>query len=165
MNTAEKENTSMNFLRKMDKLCHSLSVSQGRMFEKSILEGIPSYSFIKSFMCSNEAYELDLLNLESAGITEVEIYQSVKSKIKTRRGEILSFPLMHFIGYFYRSASYMLGIKSRTLFQEIPVKFLVENYLTLHSLSIEEAIKEAVEANKCVSKSNEEKFLEIYKQI
>ena len=155
----------MNFLRKMDELCHSLSISQARMFERSVEDGIPSHFFIKSFMLSNEVRQLDKLNLESVGITETEIYFSIKDKIKTTRGEVLPYPIMHFLGYFYRSAAYLSNLSSSYLLKNIPPRFLINNYKTLHSLSIEEAIKESFIVNKIEIKTNEERFIEIYKTL
>lgn len=155
----------MNFSRKMDELCHSLSLSQARIFDRSVEEGIPSFFFIKSFMLSEEARALDELNLESSGITETEIFDTIKNNVLTKRGDILPYSVIHFIGYFYRSAAYMLNSSSRSLYQDILPKFLVDNYPTLHSLPIEEAIKEALEANNVKQKSKEEIFFEVYKTL
>lgn len=160
-----KENILMNFLRKMDDLGHSLASSQARMFERSVEDGIPSYFFIKSFMASYECSMLDELNLESAGINEVEIYDVVSKKVKIRRGEILSYPIMHFIGYFYRSASYLLDVSSKYLLENISPKILMSNYLTIHSLPIEEAVKEIFSICNIEIKSKEDIFFDIYKSI
>lgn len=154
----------MNYLRGFDKLCHTLSLSQARIFERSVEDGIPSYTFIKSFMLSSSAKSLDELNLESAGLSELEIYNEIKDKIKTRRGNTLSYPVIHFIGYFYRSAVYMSGLSSKYIFNTISVKYLENNYLTLHSLSIVEAIKEAFDALKIEQEDKTKKFIELYKE-
>lgn len=152
----------MNYLKRMDEIGHSLSLSQARIFERSVEDGLPSLFFIKSFLLSYEARQLDELNLDYAGITEVEIYEVIKNKIKSRRGRLLPFPVMHFIGYFYRSAAYLHGVSSSLLYEKIPPKFLVDNYETLHSLAIEDAIKEAFEVNKVKIKSKLERFFEIF---
>lgn len=155
----------MNFSRKMDELCHSLALSQARIFERSIEDGIPSYFFIRSYMTSNEVRFVDELDLERSGLNELEIYESIKNRIKTRNGELLPYPVMHFIGYFYRSAAYLTKLNSKYLFENISPKYLLTNYETLHSLPIEEAIKEAIEIFKLETKSKEELFVEIYKTI
>ena len=155
----------MNFSRKMDKFAHNICLSQARMFEKSVDDGLPSYFFIKSFMKSPQARAYDELNLDYANITEVEIYDSIKNRIKIKRGTILPYPIMRFIGYFYRAASYLLDVKSTFLFDNISPKYLSDNYLTLHSLSIEEAIKEVFASKDIHLKTKEEILRDIYKKM
>lgn len=155
----------MNYSRKLDKLCHTLATSQARIFDRSVEEGLPSFFFIKSFMLSLEAKALDELCLEQSGINEVEIFESIKQKIKSHRGELLPYPVIHFIGYFYRATSYLTNITSKTLLEKIPPKFLVNNYSTLHSLPIESAIDEVFEINKIKVKTKEELFFDIYKNL
>ena len=155
----------MNYLRKMDEIGHSLATSQARIFERSIEDDLPSFFFIKSFMLSYEARQLDELNLDYAGITEVEIYEVIKNRIKSKRGQLFSYPVMHFLGYFYRSAAYLHGVSSSLLYEKIPPKFLVDSYQTLHSLPIEEAIKEAFEVNNLKVKTKLERFFEIFPNL
>ena len=154
----------MKYSRKMDERCHSLSIMQGRLFERSVEFHIPSYFFIKSFMLSEEAMALDDLDLEKAGITEVEIFNSIKSKIDITRGCLLPYQLMRFIGYFYRSASYLYDVSSKYLYQHIPVKSLISSYDSLHSLPIEEAINDMLSIHKVDLKTKEELFSEEYKK-
>ena len=149
----------------MDELCHSLSVSQARIFDRSVKNGISSYFFIKSFMLSNQARELDNLNLEGAGLTEVDIFDAICEKVSIRRGELLPYEIIHFIGYFYRSASYLCGVTSKYLYKNIPPKFLVNNFKTLHAIAIEDAIEEVFDALHLITKSKNELFIEIYKKI
>ncbi len=154
----------MNYLREFDKLCHTLSLSQARIFERSVEDGIPSYTFIKSFMLSSSAKSLDELNLESTGLSEIEIYEDIKDRIKTRRGKLLPYPIIRFIGYFYRSAAYMSGLSSKYIFNTISVKYLENNYLTLHSLSIVGAVNEVFDALKIEQEDKTKKFIELYKE-
>lgn len=163
MNIDVKENFLMNSLRKMDKLGHSLSTLQANIFEKSVEKGLPSFFFIKSFMVSDLARDLDELNLESAGLTEIEIFDVVKSNIKIKRGKLVSYPIMRFLGYFYRSASYLYKLSSKFLYKNIPPKILIESYDSLHALPIEEAIKDVFDILKINIESNEEIFIKLYK--
>ena len=163
MNIDEKEIILMNSLRKMDKLGHSLSTLQANIFEKSVEKGIPSFFFIKSFMVSDLARDLDELSLESAGLTEVEIFEVVKSNIKINRGKIVSYPVMRFLGYFYRSASYLYKLSSKFLYKNIAPKMLIESYDSLHALPIEEAIKDVFDILEINIESNEEIFIKLYK--
>lgn len=132
----------MKFLRSVDHLSYSLASSQARIFEKSVSFGIPSKIFIKSFMTSNEALWLDNLNLNIAGLSEIEIFDAISNKVITKKGELYPFSVMHYIGYFYRMASYLTGLSSKELYKKIKPELLIRNYQTLHSLSIEEAIEE-----------------------
>lgn len=152
----------MSFLRKFDKVISNLAHSQAMIFERSVEDGVSSKMFIKCFMLSNEARKLDELSLEMAGLSEIEIFESIKKKIKTKRGHLLSYPMMHFIGYFYRSAVYLSGYSSKHIYEKIPVDFLIKNYKVLHSFAIEEAVRESFEILKIEKYDLYKRFKEIY---
>lgn len=154
----------MNFSKNLDNLGSKLAHSQAMIFEKSVEDGIPSKYFIKCFLLSPEAYFMDELNLDRPGITEAEIYQSVKSRIHTKKGQLLPFLVMHFIGYFYRAAAYLTNYTSKQLYQMIPVDLLIRNYVVLHSFAIEEAIREVFEMLDIKEQTPYEKFKEIYQK-
>ena len=153
----------MNSLRRVDKLCHSISTTQANIFERSVEKGFSSFIFIKSFMLSDYAKNFDILNLESDGLTELEIICSLKKNIQTRNGIILSYPVMRFLGYFYRSASYLYNLSSKYLFKVMPPKKIVSSYETLHALPIEEAIKEMIELLNIKPETKEEKYIRLLK--
>ncbi len=153
----------MKFLRKVDALSHSLASSQGRIFEKSISFGIPSKKFIKSYMLSNEASLIDELKLDVAGLSEIEIFDSIANRITNKNGTLYSFSVMHYTGYFYRIASYLTGHSSRFIYQHIKPDLINRNYQTLHSLPIEEAIKEVFEIINYKEEDKYELFKKIYK--
>lgn len=152
----------MKYLRNVDHLSYSLASSQARIFERSVALGIPSKTFVRSFLLSNEAKRIDDLNLDIAGLTEGEILDTISKRIKTRRGEIYPFAVMHFMGYFYRMASYLTGHHSKDLYRQIKPEFLFKNYQTLHALSIEEAIKETFEMMHIEEKDKYALFKKIY---
>lgn len=132
----------MRFLRSVDNLSHALASSQARIFENSVSFGIPSKTFIRSYMLSKESKLIDELVVDVAGLSENELFDEIGKKIKTKRGELYSYSIMHYIGYFYRMASYLTGYGSSQLYQSIKPSLLHKNYRTLHALPIEEAIKE-----------------------
>ena len=68
----------MSFLRKFDKVISNLAHSQAMIFERSVEDGVSSKMFIKCFMLSNEARKLDELSLEMAGLSEIEIFESIR---------------------------------------------------------------------------------------
>ena len=135
----------MRFSRNVDALSHSLASSQARIFEQSVSLGIPSKTFIRSYMASPQARSIDELDLDKAGLSEIEIFDAVSNKIVTRIGEIYPFPVMHYIGYFYRMAAYLTELSSVELYRQIKPDLLFKNYQNLHSLSIEDAIGEVFE--------------------
>ena len=152
----------MKFLRSVDNLSYLLASSQARLFEKSVSLGIPSKIFVKSFMTSNEALWLDNLNLNAAGLSEIEIFDEVSKRINTKKGKLFSFSAMHYIGYFYRMAAYLTGFSSKELYKKIKPELLFRNYQTLHSLSIEEAIKEIFDIANVKLEDKYSSFKKIY---
>ena len=153
----------MKFLRSVDSLSYSLASSQARIFEKSVSFGIPSKIFIRSYMLSQEAKLIDSLNITGDGLSEDDIFDSISKKIKSSKGELYSFSLMHYIGYFYREAAYLTGLSSRQLYQSIKPDILKRNYNVVHSLSIEEAIKEIFEITNVEIEDKYSLFKKIYK--
>ena len=153
----------MKFLRNVDSLSRSLALSQARIFENSVSFGIPSKIFIRSYMLSDEVMLIDSLNLNVAGLTEREVFDVVSKKITNKRGMLYSFSIMHFIGYFYRMAAYLSGYSSKQLYEYIKPDLLNRNYQTLHSLPIEEAIKEVFEITQFKIEDKYEYFRKIYK--
>ena len=153
----------MKFLRSVDSLSYSLASSQARIFEKSVSFGIPSKIFIRSYMLSQEAKLIDSLNLTGDGLSEDDIFDNISKKIKTNKGELYSFSVMHYIGYFYREAAYLTGLSSRQLYQSVKPDILKRNYNAIHSLSIEEAIKEIFEITNVEIEDKYSLFKKIYK--
>ena len=152
----------MKFLRSVDNLGHSLALLQARIFESSVSNGLPSQFFIKSFMLSYEAECIDNLMLNISGLTEIEIFDSIKNNIKSKRGELFPYPVIHWIGYFYRMMAYLTGWSSKFIYKKITPSFLLKNYKTLHSLSIESQIEEIINLKKLKPIDNFEKFKKIY---
>lgn len=153
----------MKFLRSVDSLSHSLAESQARIFENSVASGLPSKKFIRSYMLSQEVKYIDDLNLDISGISEIELFNTISGKINKKEGELFSYPVMYFIGYFYRIASYLTGYSSATLYNYIKPCLLKNNYRTLHSLPIEDAIIEVFEINNINIEDKYSEFKKLYK--
>ena len=152
----------MKFLKKFDELSARLAHSQAMIFERSVEEGLPSKMFIRCYMLSEEIKNIDELLLDVAGLSEVELFYTIKRKLKSSRGKLLSYPVMHFIGYFYRAASYLSGYSSKQLYFKVPVEFLLRNYLVLHTYPIEEAVRETFTILKIEDNDLYQRFKEIY---
>lgn len=152
----------MKYLRSVDNLSFSLASSQARLFENSVSLGIPSKIFIRSFMLSSQAKFIDELKLDVAGLSEDELLELFNKKVKNRKGILYPFSIMHYIGYFYRTAAYLTGINSKQLYKSIKPELLFRNYNTLHSLPIEEAIKEVFEITQTKIEDKYALFKKIY---
>lgn len=161
----EKENLFMNFSKKLDKVGANLSHFQAMIFERSVEKGVSSKMFIKCFMLSEEARLLDNLSLEIAGLTEIEIFDSICKKIKTKHCQLMPYLVIHFIGYFYRAAVYLSGYSSKQIYEMIPISFLERNYLVLHTFAIEEAVREVFEILKIEENDIYKRFKSIYTSI
>ncbi len=153
----------MNFLRNVDELGHNLCVMQAHIFMKSIDKNIPSLIFIKSFMLSIQSRDLDKLNIYKSDINQCDIFIEISSKIKTTRGKLLSYYHIHYIGYFYRMFSYLTNLSSKEIYYLVSPSYLVDNYDVLHSLPINEAIKEVIENKNIKVLTKEDIFYKEYK--
>lgn len=86
-----------------------------------------------------------------------------KKQTKGEKGNVYSPELMHWIGFFYRYASYLTGINSKRLFKKINPKEVCDLYPLYHGLDIQKAIN-MVFSN--IDLSNEkpmDRFLNLYK--
>lgn len=154
----------MKFLRKKDDICYQLGSMQARIFEKSADEGIQSYFFIQSFMFSKEAKLLDDLSFLQSGLSELEIFTNIKKKTKRRNGKIYNPEVMHWIGFFYRYASYLTGLNSKTLFKKINPNQLCNLYPLYHGLDIQKAIDMVFSNIEVTIESPMDRFINLYKQ-
>lgn len=153
----------MKFLRKKDEDGSRLASMQARIFERSANDDIASYFFIQQFMNSEETILLDNLNYFLSGLSEWEIYIHTKSAVKRSDGQIYSSDAMHWIGFFYRYASYLTGMTSKELFKRIHPKFLYQAYPLYHSLDIVKAVQRVFETLNIEQETPSERFFKLYK--
>ena len=153
----------MNFLRKKDDLCYSLASMQARIFEKSVDDNIPSYFFIQQYMLSNYTSLLDNLSYFESGLSELELYLNIKNTVKRNRGKVYPKEIMHWIGFFYRYASYLSGIDSKTLFKKINPNKLCEAYPLYHSLDIQKAVETILDDIDLENMTPMDRFKNLYK--
>ena len=153
----------MNFLRKKNDESYRLASMQARIFEKSALENIPSYFFIQSFMNSKDAKSLDDLSFLLSGSSEIEIYNNVMNKVRRKEGAIYPSEIMHWIGFFYRYASYLSGIDSKTLIKNIRPSTLEKIYPLYHGMEISKAVETIIDIKKIDNRSPLERYLSLVK--
>ena len=153
----------MKFLRNKDDLCYSLASMQARIFEKSVDDNIPSYFFIQQYMLSDYVSLLDNLSYFESGLSELELYLNIKDGVKRNKGKIYPKEIMHWIGFFYRYASYLSGIESKTLFKEINPNKLCEVYPLYHGLDIQKAVETILDDANLNNMSPMDRFYNLYK--
>ena len=125
----------MNYSRNPDDYMHKLAHIQAYIFEKSSIDGVPSYYFIKNYMYSELVTNYDQLIL----LPEEEIYLPIKM-ITKKYGKSYDSNIMHWVGYIYRVISYLYDIRSSELFKKISPKYLISIYPLYHS---QDAVKAA----------------------
>lgn len=153
----------MKFLRKKDDDCYRLASMQARIFEKSSNEGIASYFFIQKFMNSMDAKSLDDLSFLLSGSSEIELYFNCIKAVKRTKGQVYPSSVMHWIGFFYRYASYLTGISSMELFKKISPKYLNQVYPLYHGLDIVKAIEMVFESQHIEQETPNERFINLYR--
>ena len=153
----------MKFLRGKTEDAYQLASMQARIFEKSAEKEIPSYFFIQDFMFSNDAKGLDDLSFLTSGSSELEIYLNIINNLKRKTGTIYPSEIMHWIGFFYRYASYLSGLSSITIFKKISPQYLNKIYPLYHGLDIVKAVEMVFDDLGINNSSPLEKFIDLYK--
>lgn len=153
----------MKFLRKKDEIGYILASMQARIFERSAEEHMSSYFFIQTFCNSYEASRMDDLGFLLSGLSENEVYVTSKRKTKRNKGTVYPKQIMHWIGYFYRYASYLTNISSKQLFKKISPKYLLKVYPLYHSVDIVKAVEMVFEDVDFDKITPAQRFLNLYK--
>ena len=126
-----------------DSLQSALSDMQGQLFEMSIEKGLDSETFIKAFMLSDIASDLDseFNHMQWAGKEYImeRILDELKDKLKTG-GETYDRETMYWTGYVYRRWHYYTGESSKEIYKQAPAKTMRITYFPYHTMSVEMAI-------------------------
>lgn len=126
-----------------DSLQSSLSDMQGKLFEMSINKGLDSESFIKAFMLSDIAKDLDSTfnQMQWAGKEYImeRILEELNDNLKIG-GEIYDKETIYWIGYVYRRWHYYTGENSKEIYKQAPSKTMRSTYFSYHTMSVEMAI-------------------------
>ncbi len=128
----------------MDELNLKLCDIQGRLFELSGERQIPSAAFIKAFMTSGVAKDLDSPYNRMQWVGEEYLLEEVKSAAGdalSGTGEIYSKDVMYWIGYIYRYWHFYTGESSAKIFRQAPVDTMRRNYLMFHTMDPSLAIE------------------------
>ena len=121
---------------------------QGRLFELSGEKEYNSAEFIRVFMLSETAKELDLKynRMQWAGEEYLleEIITNANGKIE-KNGEIYSKDILYWIGYIYRYWHYYSGEDSKKIYKQAAVEVMKRNYMMFHTMDPVLAIEDLKE--------------------
>ena len=110
---------------------------QGRLFELSAEKKYDSVTFIKAFMMSNVAKELDSSYNRMQWAGEEYLLEEVAAaagETLTNNGEIFSADMLYWIGYLYRYWHYYNGEDSAKIYKQAPAMTMKRNYMIFHTM-------------------------------
>lgn len=110
---------------------------QGRLFELSAAKGYDSAAFIKTFMISEVAKDLDseYNRMQWAG-EEYLLDETISANadIASSGGEVFSADVVYWIGYLYRYWHFYTGEDSAKIYKQAPVETMKRNYMMFHTM-------------------------------
>lgn len=132
----------------MDELQLKLCDIQGRLFELSGEKELPSAAFIKAFMISETAKELDSRYNRMQWMGEEylleEVFSAAKEKL-SNTGEVYPSEILYWIGYIYRYWHYYTGESSTKILRQAPAATMKRNYMMFHTMDPVVAIEDLKE--------------------
>ena len=133
-------------------MCKSLQLAlcdtQGQLFELAAERGYSSESFIKAFMTSQVAADMDkeFHHVQWAG--KAYILSRMEDELSdqlSKDGEIYDKETLYWTGYLYRYWSFYTGEGSREIYRQAPAETMSRNWLIVHTLAPEVAIEDLKE--------------------
>lgn len=121
---------------------------QGRLFELSGEKEISSAAFIKTFMTSETAKELDSRYNRMQWMGEEYLLEEIMSAAGdtlSGTGEIYQREIMYWIGYIYRYWHYYTGESSAKIIRQAPAATMKRNYMMFHTMDPVLAIEDLKE--------------------
>lgn len=119
---------------------------QGRLFELSGAKGYASAPFIKAFMTSDVAKELDskFNRMQWAG-EEYLLEEIADNAEPTKGGIVYDKEVLYWSGYLYRFWHFSTGEDSKGIYKQAPAETMCRNWLIFHTLAPEIAIEDLKE--------------------
>lgn len=116
---------------------------QGKLFEMSASEGYSSEAFIKTFMQSKTAADLDMVfnHMQWAGqgyIIDRLKEENVSTLVKD--ATLYDNETLYWSGYLYRYWHFYTGESSKEIYKQAPANVMRSMYLIYHTMSPEMAI-------------------------
>ena len=116
---------------------------QGKLFEMSVTEGFSSESFIKTFMLSDTAADLDKVfnHMQWAGQGYIiDRLKEQNADTLITNGELYDNETLYWSGYLYRYWHFHTGESSKEIYKQAPATVMRTMYLMYHTMSHEMAI-------------------------
>lgn len=132
----------------MNELQFKLCDIQGRLFELSAEKKYGSAAFVKAFMTSDTAKELDSKYNRMQWAGEEYLLEEIAASAGdtlTMDGEIFSKDILYWIGYIYRYWHYYSGEHSARIYKQAPVETMKRNYMIFHTMDPVLAIEDLKE--------------------
>ncbi len=132
----------------MNELQIKLCDIQGRLFELSAEKKYDSADFIRAFMTSDTAKELDSAYNRMQWAGEEYLLEEVVSaagEALKKDGEIFDADVLYWIGYIYRYWHYYNGEDSAAIYKQAPVEIMKRNYMIFHTMDPVVAIEDLKE--------------------
>ena len=138
-------------MNEMDALSLKLCDIQGRLFELSGVQSIPSAAFIRTFMASRTAKDLDSAYNRAHWMGEEYLLEEVKDaagKSFFGPGDVFPKDVLYWIGYVYRYWHFYTGEESAKIIHQAPAKTMRRNYMMFHTMDPSLAIEDLKEIYK-----------------
>lgn len=135
----------------MDALELKLCDIQGRLFELSAEKKYNSAAFVKTFMKSDTAKELDSKYNRMQWAGEEYLLEEVASAAGDALladGEVFPDDVLYWIGYIYRYWHYYSGEDSAKIYKQAPVEIMRRNYRMFHTMDPVLAIEDLKEIHR-----------------
>ncbi len=132
----------------MDELQLKLCDIQGRLFELSGEQNLPSAAFIRAFMTSETARELDSRYNRAQWMGEEYLLEEVRTchtDALNVQGETYPKDILYWIGYLYRYWHFYTGEDSAKIIRQAPVETMRRNYMMFHTMDPVVAIEDLKE--------------------
>ena len=126
----------------LDSLEISLCQMQAHLFELSAEKWYDSEAFVKAFMNSSIAEDLDkeFNHAQWAGEEYLLSRLSDEKPEAIKPGKVLDTETLFWAGYLYRYWHFYTGESSKKIYKQAPITVMKHVYLPYHTMSIEMAI-------------------------
>lgn len=133
----------------LNSLQMTLCDTQGQLFELAAERGYASEAFVKAYMTSAVAADMDkeFQHIQWAG--KAYILSRMEDELADhliKGGEIYDKEALYWMGYTYRYWHFYTGENSREIYKQAPAKTMNVVYLMYHTMSPEMAIDRLKEA-------------------
>lgn len=135
----------------MNELELKLCDIQGRLFELSGEKTLSSAAFIRAFMSSEVAKELDSRYNRAQWMGEEYLLEEMLSDLKEtlhKAGEVYQKDVLYWIGYIYRYWHFYTKEDSLKILRQAPVDTMKRNFMMFHTMDPVLAIEKLKEIHK-----------------